>query len=255
MTLVWTVWLSTPAGTLFNAVDGSVSLARKLPQALLELSDTTQTADVDGYADRLAAWSLELTAATAAAVVLTDDEGTLRVAAVRPGWIRALSEASIADGEGLAAECCQSAEPVWINDIAERDWVRLRKIAGRLGIHSGLAMPLCRDGRLFGALAVYQGVTGGDRTGIRDVCCALARASAIGLAHLAEYRRLRMLASQLQTALDSRIVIEQAKGILAERKHIDVDQAFALLRRLARENNLRLHDVARATVQTVDTIH
>ncbi|HVW42589.1 MAG TPA: GAF and ANTAR domain-containing protein [Amycolatopsis sp.] len=225
-------------------------MARDLPSALLELTDTSDVVDLDGYADRLAHWSVELTPVTGAAVVLRDETGALRVGAARPGWIRVLPEFSIAGGEGLAAECFDRAEPVSVSDVSERKWPRYREIAERLGIHGGHAIPLGRSGRLSGALTVYYGTTDGDRTGVAEVCCALAHAAAIGLANLAEYRRLRLLAQQLQTALESRIVIEQAKGILAERMRTDIDQAFAILRRFAREHNLRLHDVARTTVET-----
>lgn len=228
-------------------------MARELPQALLELTDTADLTDLDGYADRLALWSVELTGVSAAAVVLRDAGGTLSVGAARPDWIRALPEASIAGGEGLTTECCHRAAPVSMSEVTTRDWPRFRKMAQELGIRDGFAMPMRRRGRLFGALAVYYGETGGDCADAWRVCCALASAAAIGLAHLAEHERLRALTGQLQTALDSRIVIEQAKGILAERRHTDVDQAFGIIRRLARENNLRLHDVARATVETLNT--
>jgi hypothetical protein len=60
-------------------------------------------------------------------------------------------------------------------------------------------------------------------------------------------------ASQLQEALDSRVVIEQAKGILAERYQIDVDEAFRLLRRTARSNRTRIHDVARRVIASPST--
>ena len=229
-------------------------MARDLPQALLELSDTSDIADLDGYADRLARWSVELTPVTAAAVVLRDENGTLRVGAARPEWIRALPEAAIAGGAGLMIECCDRAEPVWVSDMTERNWPQFTEVALALGICGGFAVPLSQGGRLFGALAVYHAETDGDLEDIQGVCRALGIAAAIGLANFAEHQRLRALTGHLQTALESRIVIEQAKGILAERRHTSVDQAFAILRRLARENNLRLHDVARATVETLKSV-
>jgi hypothetical protein len=69
----------------------------------------------------------------------------------------------------------------------------------------------------------------------------------------AEIARLRELVAQLQTALDSRIVIEQAKGVLAERLGIDVDQAFELLRRTARSNRTQIHALASAVTTSPET--
>ncbi|MDP8930128.1 MAG: ANTAR domain-containing protein [Actinomycetota bacterium] len=59
----------------------------------------------------------------------------------------------------------------------------------------------------------------------------------------------RLLAEQLQRALDSRIVVEQAKGVLSERYQVNVDEAFTLLHAYCRSNNVRLEDVARAVTQ------
>ncbi|HJQ45914.1 MAG TPA: ANTAR domain-containing protein [Amycolatopsis sp.] len=226
-------------------------MARDLPHAVLDLADIAEVGSLDGYADRLARWSVELAPVAAAAVVLRDDEGTLRVCAAWPDWIRALPEAAIAGGTGLATECCARAEPVWADDVTECDRSTFRAMALRLGIRGAYAAPVLHSEKLFGALGVYYRDDGGDRAGIEHVCAVLAEGAGIGLANMAEYQRLRVLAGQLQSALESRVVIEQAKGILAERRHIDVNQAFSILRRLARENNLRLHDVARTTVQTL----
>jgi hypothetical protein len=84
-------------------------------------------------------------------------------------------------------------------------------------------------------------------------CQAAAPAGTPPVDAAAEVVRLRELVAQLQTALDSRIVIEQAKGILAERLAIDVDQAFELLRRAARRNRMRIHLVASAVTTSPAT--
>jgi AmiR/NasT family two-component response regulator len=74
---------------------------------------------------------------------------------------------------------------------------------------------------------------------------ALADVATIGLMQERAIRRSEMLAEQLQTALNSRIVVEQAKGALAQLRGVSVDEAFELMRSLARANRLRLGDVAK----------
>lgn len=59
----------------------------------------------------------------------------------------------------------------------------------------------------------------------------------------------KTLSEQLQRALESRVAIEQAKGVLSERYHVDVEEAFRLLRSFCRTNNLRLEDAAKAVTQ------
>ena len=78
---------------------------------------------------------------------------------------------------------------------------------------------------------------------------ALADVATIGLLQERSTRRSDTLNEQLQGALNSRVVIEQAKGKLAERLGIDMDQAFAMLRGYARSRNLRLSDLAQAFIE------
>jgi AmiR/NasT family two-component response regulator len=76
----------------------------------------------------------------------------------------------------------------------------------------------------------------------------------IGLLHERNVRRSETVAEQLQAALNSRVMIEQAKGKLAERLGIDMDQAFALLRDRARTTNCRLSDLARAFIDGTEPL-
>ena len=74
----------------------------------------------------------------------------------------------------------------------------------------------------------------------------------IGLLQQRAIHRRDVLTEQLQTALNSRVLIEQAKGVLAERLHVDIDDAFTLLRSGARSSNRRLSDLAQAIVDGAD---
>jgi len=83
---------------------------------------------------------------------------------------------------------------------------------------------------------------------------ALADVATIGLLQQRAIRGRDILTEQLQTALNSRVLIEQAKGVLAERLQLDLDQAFALLRRGARDRNRRLSELAQAVVDGTENI-
>jgi AmiR/NasT family two-component response regulator len=91
-------------------------------------------------------------------------------------------------------------------------------------------------------------VSGTSEQSLAEAFGELADVATIGLLQARAIRHREMLAEQLQTALNSRILIEQAKGVIAERHRVEMDQAFTLLRRAARNRNRRLSDLARAIV-------
>src|SRR6266542_698999 len=83
---------------------------------------------------------------------------------------------------------------------------------------------------------------------------ALADVATIGLLQARASHHRDTLAEQLQTALNSRVIIEQAKGVIAERRRLDMEKSFTLLRSTARTSNLRLSDLARAVVDGSETL-
>jgi AmiR/NasT family two-component response regulator len=108
-------------------------------------------------------------------------------------------------------------------------------------------------GNTIGALNLFRAEVGAPSQGDARVAQALADVATIGILQERTVREAQTTTAQLQTALDSRIAIEQAKGVLAERGHIDMDEAFRALRAYTRSGNHRLSDVARGVVQgTVD---
>ena len=108
--------------------------------------------------------------------------------------------------------------------------------------------------QVIGALNLFRATPGAFDADSVQVGQALADVATIGLLHERSMRRSDTLNEQLQTALNSRVIIEQAKGKLAERLGIDVNQAFSLLRDQARNRNERLSDLARALVDGTQTI-
>jgi AmiR/NasT family two-component response regulator len=117
------------------------------------------------------------------------------------------------------------------------------------GFRSVHAFPLRLRNEVIGALNVF-----GDQPGITldatdvSIVQALADVAAIGLLQERAIRRGEILTEQLQGALNSRIIIEQAKGATAQARGVSVDEAFTLIRNYARRTNRRLSDVARTIV-------
>jgi hypothetical protein len=97
-----------------------------------------------------------------------------------------------------------------------------------------------------GALNLFGAEPGPLDDEMKELGQALADVATIGILHERAVRRHEVVTEQLQVALNSRIVIEQAKGVLAERLQLGIDDAFAALRGYARERNLKLAEVARA---------
>ena len=116
------------------------------------------------------------------------------------------------------------------------------------------ALPMRLRTDVIGALNLFSTQPGGLGEHTVRLGQALADIATIGLMQARAISRRDTLAEQLQTALNSRIVIEQAKGVIAERRHIDMDRSFTMLRNTARTNNRRLSDLARAVVDGTETL-
>ena len=107
---------------------------------------------------------------------------------------------------------------------------------------------------VIGAMNLFSTETGelGDDT-VR-LAQAFADIATIGLLQARTIRHREALVEQLQTALNTRILIEQAKGVLAERRHLGMDDAFTMLRAAARNQNRRLSDLALAIVDGSESL-
>jgi GAF domain-containing protein len=148
---------------------------------------------------------------------------------------------------GPCVDCCRTGEPVVNVDLdahGER-WPRFAEAARSAGFVAVHALPLRLRETVIGALNLFGSV---NRVLAEDdirVGQALADVAAIGILSQRTRHQAELLATQLQSALTSRIVIEQAKGVLAEHYTISVDEAFVRLRDYARNHNARLSDIAR----------
>jgi hypothetical protein len=155
--------------------------------------------------------------------------------------------------EGPCLDCFHSSSQVTATDLSEdRRWPRFAARARQAGYRAVHALPLRLRSDTIGALNLFGNVS----LSAQDLRIgqALADVATIGILQERAIHRREVLAEQLQVALNSRVIIEQASGILAERGGLDIAQAFILLRSHARSNNRRLSDLARDVVTGATTI-
>ena len=227
-----------------------------LSETFVELTDT-MVADFDiiDFLHVLTRRSVELLNVSAAGLLLADPRGELRVVAASSEAARLLELFQLQSDQGPCLDCFRSGQPVSATDLgADQRWPRFADAAGQAGFSAVQALPMRLRDQVIGALNLFRGTVGDFDAGTVQVGQALADVATISLLHERSMRRRDTLNEQLQTALNSRVVIEQAKGKLAERLGVDVDQAFTLLRDQARNRNQRLSDLARAFVDGTQAI-
>src|SRR5207244_2028393 len=117
-----------------------------------------------------------------------------------------------------------------------------------LGFRSVHALPMRCRSEVIGALNIFRTTLGMLDEADLIAARAMADVATIGILQQRALQEARVLAEQLQSALNSRVVIEQAKGVLAERAQVNLDDAFGMLRGYARNHNSRLRDVAEAVI-------
>ncbi|MEY9904617.1 transcriptional regulator with GAF, ATPase, and Fis domain [Catenulispora sp. MAP12-49] len=226
----------------------SVTRERQLVETFVEVADTlVDDFDVIDFLLTLAGRCVQLLDVDAAGITLVDQRGHLHAAAASTESARLVELFELQNDAGPCIDCCRSGSPVVNADLAAnaQRWPRFAEAARDSGFVAVHALPLRLRETVIGALNLFSAqsrvLTEDDiRAGQ-----ALADVATIGILAQRGLHQAELLAAQLQSALNSRIVIEQAKGVLAERRQISVDEAFTLLRDHARQHNVRLSDVAR----------
>jgi transcriptional regulator with GAF, ATPase, and Fis domain len=206
--------------------------------------------DVIDFLHVLTDRSVLLLDVSAAGLLLADPRGELRVVAASSEAARLLELFQLQNDQGPCLDCYRSGRPVQAADlaVAAAHWPRFAPAALQAGFAAVQALPMRLREQVIGALNLFRAVPGAfDPADVR-VGQALADVATISLLHERSMRHSDALNEQLQTALNSRVVIEQAKGKLAERLGVDMDQAFSMLRNYARNRNLRLSDLAQAFI-------
>jgi hypothetical protein len=228
---------------------------QRLAQAFVDLaaSPVTEASDPAGLLAALAAHGSELLGDCSTIVLYTPAEPARPQAAGSGEELLGLARDAVAWDEGPGLDARRSGRPVpdtaLDGDRARRDWPRYAPRARELGYGRAAALPLRVGDDTLGALVLLGPGTTPLPAGLLELGQSLADAAGW---HLERERRLsesRALADQLNQALTSRIVIEQAKGTLAARLSVSVDEAFRLLRSHARAQRRRLAEVAKEVVE------
>jgi GAF domain-containing protein len=223
----------------------------RLTQTFVELADSlVDDFDVVDLLTVLADRCVEVLDVSAAGLMLAAADGALRGVASSSDAMRVLELFELQAQEGPCLDAHRTGQPVVNQDLITVNgrWPRFAPVALEAGFRSVHALPMRLRGATIGALNLFRSTAGG----LDDLDLAAAQAMAdIATIAILQHRAAtesQLLNEQLSLALDSRVVIEQAKGVLAERAGLDMEQAFARLRGHARNHNLRLADVAHAVI-------
>ena len=190
--------------------------------------------------------AIPLLRADGVGLMLADEQGAL-------GWVTATNEAERAFeqaerdlGEGPCVDAFTAGQVVWTADLrADPRWPRLGPAARTNQVRGVLSAPVLVDDQPIGTCNALTGVprawTEADAGAVRAFAGMLGRL----IGSITDARHKTELTVQLQSALNSRVLIEQAKGVLMERQGVDAQRAFELLRHRARSSERKLADVAR----------
>jgi GAF domain-containing protein len=226
--------------------------AERLAKIFVEVADTlVDEFDLIEFMHMLANHAADLIGAPAVGLLLADQRGRLEFLAASDENTKLLELFQVQAREGPCLDAFNTAAPVINADLAEAGarWPRFAPRATAAGFRSVHAFPLRLRSEVIGALNVFGSQPGRTLSHVDvPIVQALADVAAIGLLQERAIRRGEVLTEQLQGALNSRIIIEQAKGAVAQANGVSVDEAFTLIRAYARRTNRRLVDVAHTIV-------
>jgi len=216
-----------------------------LAKSIGTLTDLHPDQDLAATLQEAAMAAKQLFDADAAGIMLADMEGRLRWASASDQRAQTLEDNQEVFAAGPCAEAFSTGKPAVMHDATtERRWGEVALTFVEVHIRSGLSVPVELGGGPIGTLDVYAAdPRGWDDTEVTALqAYAGIVASLLGAGARAQFTDA--LADQLQTALDSRSLIERAKGALMERERLDEQEAFTHLRRAARSSGRKLSEVA-----------
>ena len=206
--------------------------------------------DLDDVLSDLAGELRDVLEVAGAGVMLVDDNDDLRFVSSSDEVLKHLEDLQIELDEGPCLRAYKTAEQVFAPDL--RDDSRFPKFGPRAvdaGMLAVFSYPLHYEEQVFGALNLYRTEPGKLDENQRKLGAAFADISTLYLMHGSDDERREQVTRQLQGALDSRVLIEQAKGFVAATCGVTISEAFEMLRGHARANGQRLRTVATDVVE------
>jgi len=229
----------------------STLAAERVAEMFVEFADTlVEEFDLIEFLQMVTTRASELVGSAAAGLLLSDPQGQLQFMAASDERTELLELFQVQSHEGPCQDCFHEGVPVVNADLrdAEERWPQFAPRAVAAGFRSVHAFPMRLRQDVIGALNLFGTDVGRMEPDDVQTVQALADVATIGLLQERTVRRGELLSEQLQGALNSRVVIEQAKGAIAQMRSCSVDEAFTILRGYCRNHNLRLSAVAHAVV-------
>ncbi|MES2093286.1 MAG: GAF and ANTAR domain-containing protein [Actinomycetota bacterium] len=235
-----------------------LSRESRLSAAFVAAADTlTADYDVVDLLHTLVTECTEILDAQAGGLMLVDSVGQLQVVASTSERADLVEVMQLAAGAGPCVDCFTSGTVVSVPDIqaSTGDWPAFRLAAGQPGFKSVHATPMRLRGEVIGTMNLFGTAVGRLKRRDAAVAQALADVATIGILHERITAKSQVVTEQLQRALDSRVLIEQAKGVLSQSAGLSMDEAFLVLRSYARNHNLTLRVVAEGVAtRTLDVV-
>lgn len=223
----------------------------RVVQAAAFLADTVNDdLDLSDVLYGLTASCVELLDVDTAGLLLADEQGRLHTVASSHEATRLLELFQLQSDEGPCVDCYRGGAPVSCTDLADAGarWPTFTPRARSDGVHAVHAVPLRVRDQIIGGLNLFRCRPEPVPNADLAIAQSLATVTTVGILQSRARRSSELLNEQLQNALNSRVIIEQAKGFLAERHREGLPEAFARLRNYARSHGERLTTVAREVV-------
>jgi len=222
----------------------------RLASTFVRLTDTLVVGfDVVDLLHSLVDTTADLLEASAVGLVLSDGTGELDVAASTSESTALVELAQVRAGTGPCVECFVTGRAVTAVELGSRpDWEEFERLAAAQGYQAVHSVPLRLRETIIGALTMYWNRPTALSANDSTIAQSLADVATISILQERALRESDLTVEQLQIALESRVLIEQAKGVVAWVHNVDMDEAFSRLRGYARSNSMPLKTVAQGVV-------